>query len=522
VFGKQVWEFNPSKVESRNGIAPLHWRKLTDDTKMVTSTARSAVLPDGKVYVGSSGQSWVYDPRNNTTTRFEAMGDAGAGSSTFDRTRNVVWHVIANNLYKSALPIVTYPQDMGVMPAFGGSGLAVDEKGRVFVWGGGANVIRYEPETNKWFGYLHANGPDGIRPFGKFVFVEPENVFIGISGSNSSMWVYLPPSGPGLPMTTVAAQSFVDPAAAGSSVVVPPGIYAGGLRLNKPLTVNLKGVVLTNVVDNKGFVLIENTRGPVVIEDFETLLPPHAGTNAAGIRIQGGGDVTIRRAHIANSEMGVESGNEGTGKLTMEDSLVEGIGGGSDLSHGIYAGVSDTLMVLRTTVRDVKGLGHLVKSRAKTTTVDRSYLLGLNGFDSREFEAPNGGHVTITHSVIQKGPNTDNAEFTMVGGEISQANPVEQPYLPSSFTFTDSWLIFDRMAVAPEPAWQAGPNQFGKYRNMPPKWLSVPAPPAPVIQRIKFVNMTNPGEFPPFDSSNTFFPTRAAAGLGTTEIPPIP
>ena len=179
-------------------------------------------------------------------------------------------------------------------------------------------------------------------------------------------------------------------------------------------------------------------------------------------------------------------------------------------------------MVLRTTVRDVKGLGHLVKSRARSTTVDRSYLLGLNGFDSREFEAPNGGHVTITRSVIQKGPNTDNAEFTMLGSEILQADPVAMPYLPSSFTFTDNWLIFDRMAVQPEPAWQAGPNQFGKYRNMPPSWLNVPAPPAPVIQRNTFVNLTHPGEFPPFDSSNRFFPTRAAAGLGATQIPSIP
>ena len=279
--------------------------------------------------------------------------------------------------------------------------------------------------------------------------------------------------------------------------------------------------MLTSVTDGKGYVLVENTPGPVVIEDFETLLVPHLGSNAAGIRIQGGGDVTIRRAHIANSEMGIESGNEGTGKLTVEDSLVEGLGGGSDLSHGIYAGFSDTLNVVRTTVRDVKRLGHLVKSRARNTTVDHSYLLGLNGFDSREFEAPNGGHVTITHSVIQKGPNTDNAEFTMVGGEIAQADAA-MIYLPSSFTFTDNWLIFDRMGVSPEPAWQAGPNQFGKYRNMPPKWLNVPAPPPPLIQRNKIVNMTNPGEFPPFSSGNTFFPTRAAAGLGATEIPALP
>jgi hypothetical protein len=171
--------------------------------------------------------------------------------------------------------------------------------------------------------------------------------------------------------------------------------------------------------------------------------------------------------------MGIESGNEGTGKLTVEDSLVEGLGGGSDLSHGIYAGFSDTLTVRRTTVRDVKGLGHLVKSRAKTTNVESSYLLGLKGFDSREFEAPNGGHVTITHSVIQKGANTDNAEFTMVVAR-SRRPILAMVYLPSSFTFTDNWLIFDRMGVNTEPVagWSEPVRQ---YRNMPPKWLNAGA-----------------------------------------------
>ena len=144
------------------------------------------------------------------------------------------------------------------------------------------------------------------------------------------MWVYRPPSGPGSPMTTVSAQAIVDKAPAGSSVVVPPGIYPGGLRVNKPLTINLKGVVLTSVVDAKGFVLVDNTPGPVVIEDFETVLPPHTGTNASGIRIQGGGDVTVRRAHIANSEMGILAGNEGTGKLRIEDSIIEGMTAGTN------------------------------------------------------------------------------------------------------------------------------------------------------------------------------------------------
>jgi hypothetical protein len=143
-----------------------------------------------------------------------------------------------------------------------------------------------------------------------------------------------------------------------------------------------------------------------------------------------------------------------------------------------------------------------VKLRARNTTVDQSYLLGLNGFDSRAFDAPNGGNVTIRHSVIQKGSNSDNAEFTMVEGEITQANPV-MVYLPSSFTFTDNWLILR----------QAGPNQFGKYRNMPPNWPNGPAPPLPVIQRNKFVNMTNRGEFSHSAPEIRFFQPGQRLGL---------
>jgi len=58
-----------------------------------------------------------------------------------------------------------------------------------------------------------------------------------------------------------SAQSFVDQAAAGSTVTVLPGVYPSGLRLNKPLIVKLKGVVLTSVVDAKGSILVEGTRG---------------------------------------------------------------------------------------------------------------------------------------------------------------------------------------------------------------------------------------------------------------------
>src|SRR5690606_9616571 len=106
------------------------------------------------------------------------------------------------------------------------------------------------------------------------------------------------------------------------------------------------------------------------------------------------------------------------GTLVIEDSLIEEQGHpDSALSHLVYAGVIDRLVVRNSTLRRSRYLGHLLKSRARETVVERSLLLGLDGAHSRLIDLPCGGALSVRDSVIQHGAFSDNADLFSVGTE---------------------------------------------------------------------------------------------------------
>jgi hypothetical protein len=190
----------------------------------------------------------------------------------------------------------------------------------------------------------------------------------------------------------------------------------------------------------------------------------------------------------------------------LEDGLIEETCCGSDLSHGVYMGVSDALIMRRVTVTNLRRLGHLVKSRAARTTIEDCRLVGGEGRYSRELDAPNGGMITLRRNLIQKGPNTDNADSIAVGTEVASPSKAGQSLHPTSFEFTENTVIFDRKGARSEPAHDAGANEFGKWRH-------VPAGTPLKVTRNTFVNMKSWGEFPDFSRENRMYATREGAGL---------
>ncbi len=169
-------------------------------------------------------------------------------------------------------------------------------------------------------------------------------------------------------------------------------------------------------------------------------------------------------------------------------------------------GVSDELIMRRVTVTNLRRLGHLVKSRAARTTIEDCKLVGGEGRYSRELDIPNGGIIILRRNLIEKGPNTDNADSIAVGTEAIDPSKPGQSLHPTSFEFTQNTVIFDRKGARSEPAHDAGANEFGKWRHIPAG--------APIkISGNTFVNMKSWGEFPDFSKENRMFPTREAAGL---------
>ncbi len=269
-------------------------------------------------------------------------------------------------------------------------------------------------------------------------------------------------------IATVDPQALIAAARPGATVTIPPGTYKKGIYIGKPLHVRMKGVRLAAPTREKGAVVV-NAPGPVVLDGLIADVPPGCRTNCAGVRIEGRDyDVTIRNATILNQEMGVLTGNRG-GRLIIEDSAIgdTGLNPQSDLSHVIYAGWSDELIIRGSRIHGSHNLGHLVKSRARKTVIENSLIVGGHSRHSRLVETPCGGELIITGSLLQQSENTDNPEFMMLGG-ASQTNCAGHDNWPVALTLRGNRLISHRDRSADEPARDQGETALMRYRGTNP------------------------------------------------------
>jgi len=138
--------------------------------------------------------------------------------------------------------------------------------------------------------------------------------------------------------------------------------------------------------------------------------------NGAGIRAEGGGDLTVRNSAFFDNESGILSGNNG-GSFVIERCEFGRNGYGDDQSHNIYIGRADRLTVTSSYFHEAKS-GHNLKSRAKETRVENSYFMdGPTGNSSYLADFPNGGVVFLRGNLFHKGPNAENWTAISFGAE---------------------------------------------------------------------------------------------------------
>ena len=313
-------------------------------------------------------------------------------------------------------------------PGFHGKSLAVHKSGVIFSWDGKDRILTIDPRVPEraWrlYDWSGAGPPSGDRRvYSKWRYISAHDVFVGLSSHTTGVWVYKHPvSMPGEVLAKTDPQRLIRDAKPGSVVTVPPGLYGGGLFIDKSLTVRLKDVRLRGVARNKGIINVKCDGCTVVIEDFhgDGREAGCLGGNCAGIKAEGiGFRLTVRRAHIDNTVIGILTDNRG-GRLVVEDSLIENTGlndRSRTLGHGLYAGKIDTLVLRRSTIRSVNSAGHILKSRARETILESARLLGERGFHSRSIDMPRGGTLRVTDSVIQHGENSDNEDVIALGLE---------------------------------------------------------------------------------------------------------
>jgi hypothetical protein len=398
------------------------------------------------------GNPWVlypFDPSSGTIGKqlWPSEADSGDGLAEFHPTGLVMSQhgreLILINLQTGATERVTTPR-------FHGRSLAVDKSGSVFSWDGRHRILAIDLHTSerKWslYDWSGAGPPSGDkRVYSKWQYISAHNVFVGLSSHTTGVWVYKHPATmPGVVLSKTNLQHLIREAKPDSVVIIPPGIYGQGLFIDKSLTVKLKDVRLWGVAMDKGIISINCDGCTVVIEDFygEGHKAGCLDYNCAGIKAEGNNfRLTIRRAHIDNTVMGILTDDRG-GQLVVEDSLIENTGlkdRSGTLGHGLYAGNIDSLILRRSTIRNVNSSGHILKSRALETILENVRLLGDQGFHSRSIDMPCGGILRMKNSVIQHGVNSENEDVIAFGAE-----PKNCEIYPSRAFITKNWIIIDR------------------------------------------------------------------------------
>ena len=466
-----VYEFNPSRQQVRNGLQPSSWRRVSD---IRWPYPRLAILPNGTVIAGRRMQLWRVRFDNNqfsVGSVHSKTSDLGDGNAIYDQRRNLVWSLHERTLLGLAMD-GTISHRLPTHSQLGRS-LQLSNDGKLMSWSGWSEVSVLDPDiseprwqTLEWDEHGPQHG--GHRVYGKWRFLSDLNVFVGISSHRSGIWVYRHPvNAKMITWSTRNPQQLIARAKVGDTVRIPPGIYAHGLFINKSLTVQLKGVELRGVANNKGVINVRCDGCRIVIEDLKAN-GRKAGCifyNCAGIKVEGAQfDVTVRRAQIENTVMGVLTDNRG-GSLRIEDSLIEDtarFSNGRTLGHGVYAGKIDAVVVENSTIRRPFAKGHILKSRAVRTVVDHSKLLGLDAPHSRSIDMPCGGTLTVADSVINHGEHTDNFDVISVGTEPRSCG---QWMRAGDVTIMRSTIAIDRDRSPDEPAHKAGPTGLFNWRT---------------------------------------------------------
>lgn len=241
-------------------------------------------------------------------------------------------------------------------------------------------------------------------------------------------------------LTTCQFYSFSEAVASlrdGDRLHIEPGEYREGavLTANGITITAAKGAALrdTAVEGKAALVILGND---TVIDGLECSGINVPAYNGACIRLRGR-NLTLRNVYFHDAQQGLLSGGE-VGEVIIEDSTFERLGA-IGRAHAIYMSGGDHLIVRRSSILSSKDDGHEIKSRARKTTIEDSKIGSKRGRDSRTIDLPNGGEITITNNVIQKGPNSANPD--LIG--IALEKTVQQ-HPGSNILITGNTLIMDR------------------------------------------------------------------------------
>ncbi|MEA3004538.1 MAG: hypothetical protein QOH81_3326 [Sphingomonadales bacterium] len=207
------------------------------------------------------------------------------------------------------------------------------------------------------------------------------------------------------------------------TVQIAPGTYrqcavqeAGEVAFvaKEPGTVILDGATC----EEKAALVLRGRAARVEGLTFQNIRVPDA--NGAGIRLEQG-NLTVRESLFRDSESGILAGNDGGGRILVEQSTFSGLGRCDrdlDCAHSIYIGGYGSLTVRRSRFERGRG-GHYVKSRAARIEVaESSFDDSFGHLTNYMIDLPNGATGLIAGNVFVQGRDKENySAFVTVAAE---------------------------------------------------------------------------------------------------------
>lgn len=145
--------------------------------------------------------------------------------------------------------------------------------------------------------------------------------------------------------------------------------------------------------------------------------------------------MTLIDCYFHDNEMGILTSNDGVSNHFFQGCEFANNGFGDGYSHNIYVGHVNSFAMWFCYSHDAK-VGHLVKSRAKYTTLFCNRLTGENGDGSYEIDLPNGGEALLIGNIIEQSANSQNGGIISFGLE-GATNPKQDLVLSNNTVVND-------------------------------------------------------------------------------------
>lgn len=212
----------------------------------------------------------------------------------------------------------------------------------------------------------------------------------------------------------------------GDVIEIDAGSYRGDTASWRTDNITIRGVggrarlvADGNSAEGKAIWVIKGR--DVTVENIEFAEAQVPDGNGAGIRAEGT-NLKIINCYFHDNQEGILVSNDTPDSvIDIENSEFARDGGNEGRSHEIYISPIKELIVRGSYFHDGQ-VGHLIKTRARTSIIIANRVTDEGGHASYEIDASNGGRVFVIGNLFEKNPRAENS--------ITVANAMEGPTLP--------------------------------------------------------------------------------------------